>query len=270
MTSEFLLEARNLEQVGGGSSAIRNGLAGWPVLQNVSFSVARGESFAIIGDAGSGKSVLARCLAGIEAPLAGEVRILGDDLHGVVSLRRERARKSVHLLVPESTSVLNPRFTAEEVIEEALLTRGILDASAREERIFELVQLLGLGERGIWSLGELHSLDRLRVALARSLAGNSEVLILDETLNSLPTAHHVEAFSLLNGLRERLKLNYVVLTRHAPVARRLAARVAYLQDGRLLEFGDEAMLAGSPATDSRPSRATHIPTYAYGSRTATC
>ena len=209
-------------------------------LHEIGFEVARGESLALLGPAGAGKTALLRLLAGLERPDAGRVLLAGRDLAPLSAPRRGLA-----LMDPAAT--LDARRTVQEVVAQPLSGFDVpsRDRPARVARALTLLGLDGLEGR---KLGQLGPLPRLRVALARALAPEQPVLLLDDPLAGLdPPARRALGFEL-RGLVRRLGLTVLLATRDGEEAMALGDRVAVLEDGRIAQLDTPRRLYEEPAT----------------------
>lgn len=209
---------------------------GRTVLRDVSFTLARGETLAVVGPSGGGKSTLARCIAGFETPAAGEVL-----LHGRAIARGDRSR--VQLIFQQPAASLNPRFTAAEILEEPLVIQR-RERRGAAARAMELAGLPadGLGRRAL----EFSGGERQRLAIARALVLEPEVLILDESFAGLDWRLQEQIAGLLRGLAERLGLAYLLIAHDLELAAGLAHRIAVMEAGEIVEQGPAAEVMAAP------------------------
>ncbi|KGF70847.1 hypothetical protein LL06_02875 [Hoeflea sp. BAL378] len=197
-------------------------------LDDVSFTVARGDFIAITGPSGSGKSTLLDILCGLEEPSAGEVLYDGRPVRGRTAWARLRAARigfvfqSFHLI---------PALTVAENIEIAMLWQG-LPARGRASRVTELLDRLGLGDRRAQHPMQLSGGERQRVAVARALANRPELIVADEPTGSLDSRSGADIINLLEDLRRTAAITIVLVTHDRSIAERCARRVE-LVDGRI-------------------------------------
>lgn len=237
MSTEAVLEARGLSKRYGAVQA----------LDEVDLGVARGAILALVGESGSGKSTLARCLARLEEPDAGEVRFEGRNVRplGGRSLLPFRAR--VQLVLQDAATSLNPRFTAAEIVAEPLLVRRRGNAAERRRRALELMELTGLPASQADRLpGQFSGGQRQRLALARALALEPEVLILDEALSGLDVSVQAHVANLLMEIREQRSLTYVLISHDLALASRLAGEIAVMHRGTVVERGTPRAILEAP------------------------
>jgi len=223
----------------GGRSAVR-------ALDAVSLEVAAGSILAVVGESGGGKSTLARCLALLEEPTAGEVFVDGRPVSELDARGRRELRPRLQLLFQDPASALNPRFTVADSVAEPLVVRRWGDRVRRRARALELMDEVGLeaslAERGPLALS---GGQKQRLVLARALAAEPRALLLDEALTGLDLSLQAQVVNLLLRLRERHGLTYVLVTHDLRLAAHLADRVAVLDRGRLTECGLPGEILGA-------------------------
>jgi peptide/nickel transport system ATP-binding protein len=217
-------------------------------LDGVSFSAERGEVVAVVGESGSGKSTLARVLLGLVRRTAGEVAVLGTPVPADPRLYPCGLRARIQPVFQDPGAALDPMRTVAEALEEPMLLRTALDAGARAARSRELLAQVGLlpAHLGRWP-HELSGGQKQRVSIARALAANPDVVVLDEPLSALDVSTQGQVLRLLAELRERLGLTYVLITHDLSVARRVATQVLVLSGGRAVEAGPVREVFDSPA-----------------------
>jgi len=245
-----------LEQVGKVYPGTRQGWLrrGAPVqaLQDVSFSVQRGECFGLVGESGSGKTTLTRCILQLEAPSAGRIRFEGEDLARLspAALRRLRARIQIVFQDPQAS--LNPRMSVHDIVTEPLLVhrRSLgLDARARTERAVELLGLVGLGPQHLYRHPhEFSGGQRQRIGIARALVTQPALLLLDEPTSALDVSVQAQVLNLLEDLKRRLGLTYLFISHDLAVIRYVCDRVALIHHGRIVEQGASARIFEAPQT----------------------
>ncbi|MDE3167715.1 MAG: ATP-binding cassette domain-containing protein [Acidobacteriota bacterium] len=206
------------------------------VLRDVSFTLARSETLAIVGRSGAGKTTLARCVAGFETPDAGEILLNGRPIG-----RAERPR--VQLIFQQPAASLNPRFTAQQILEEPLVIQR-RDRRGAAARAMELVGLPpgALGRRAHQFSGG----ERQRLAIARALVLDPAVLILDESFAGLDWRLRDQAAALLGELRERLGIACLLIAHDFELAARMAQSLAVMEEGAIVEQGPTAEIMAAP------------------------
>jgi peptide/nickel transport system ATP-binding protein len=201
----------------------------------------------LVGESGSGKSTLARCLCALESPDAGKIYFEGSDLLRLPSSEVRKARRRIQLVMQNTAAAFNPSLTVEETVSEPLKPME-LPRALRRDRAVALMQMVDLSEQ--WRRRkpqELSGGQRQRLAIARALAADPAVLILDEALNGLDPAAQAEMIELLLKLRESLSLTYLFITHNLDLARFIADDVAVMHSGRIVEYGSPAAILGCPS-----------------------
>ncbi|MHB2266115.1 ABC transporter ATP-binding protein [Aliihoeflea sp. PC F10.4] len=237
--TEPLLSVENLQV----HFPIRGGFLGKPVgwvkaVDGVSLDIARGESVALVGESGCGKSTLGAAILGMQKPTGGTVRFDGKTIvHDDASARRVLSRE-LQIVFQDPVSALNPKLTIGESIAEPLAIHGVGSAKERRARVAELLGLVGLhtqhAERkpNAFSGGQ-----RQRIVIARALALNPQLLILDEPVSALDVSIRSQILNLLLDLQQRLGLSYLFISHDLSVVRHFADRVAVMYLGHLVETG---------------------------------
>jgi ABC-type glutathione transport system ATPase component len=200
------------------------------VLRDVSFEISRGETLALVGPSGSGKSTLARCVAGFEQPDSGEI-VLPD-------------RSRVQLIFQQPAASLNPRFTAAEILEEPLL----IQHRARTGAAVRAMELVGLARDSVGKRAlEFSGGERQRLAIARALVVEPELLILDESFAGLDWRLQEQVAALLRDLQQRLGLAYLVISHDLELVAGMAHSLAVIEDGAIVERGAAADVLAAPS-----------------------
>ncbi|WP_067821703.1 ABC transporter ATP-binding protein [Nocardia inohanensis] len=203
-------------------------------LDGVTFAVRRGETFGLVGESGGGKSTLVRTLFGINTPRAGSIRVLGHDLAALSARERRALRNRVQLVFQDPYSSLDPRMTAHDIVAEPLRITG----GYSRDRVVELLAQVGLGQDALTRRPAAFSGgQRQRLGIARALALDPEVLVLDEPVSALDASVQAQVINLLQDLQERLGLSYLFIAHDLSVVRHLADRVAVMHLGKLVEIG---------------------------------
>lgn len=215
-------------------------------LDGVDLSLVEGQTLAIVGESGSGKSTLARCIALLEQPTAGEIWFGGRDLLAASREELFPVQAQIQMIFQDPAAALNPRFTAAEIIAEPLRIhrRG---SQEQRDRALGLMQLVGLkpdwaGRRAL----EFSGGQRQRLAIARALALEPRLLILDEALSALDPPIQAQIINLLLELQKSRRLSYLYITHDLSAVSCLADEVAILARGRIIERAPTAELVSHP------------------------
>lgn len=212
-------------------------------VDKVSLEIADGEIFGVIGYSGAGKSTLIRLLNGLEKPTSGSVKIGGLEISAIKGKKLREARQKVSMIF-QHFNLLWSR-TVKENIAFPLEIAGVQKA-AREKKVAELIELVGLGGRENAYPSELSGGQKQRVGIARALANDPEVLLCDEATSALDPETTDSILDLLTGINERLGLTIVLITHEMHVIRKICHRVAVMEAGKVVEMGDVLNVFQSP------------------------
>ncbi|MEX0427379.1 oligopeptide/dipeptide ABC transporter ATP-binding protein [Nocardioides sp. DS6] len=236
-TSTPVLEVRDVDvrlPARGGSLLSRDRVH---ALTGVSLAVAPGETVGVVGESGCGKSTLARVLIGLQRPTSGTVAVNGTDLAGLTGRARSRVIGStVGMVFQDSSTALNPRLPVRAILRDPLDVHRHGNAAARQERVRELMSLVGLPASVADLLpSQLSGGQRQRVAIARALALEPAVLVADEPTSALDVSVRAQILNLLLDLNERLGLATVFVSHDIATVRRMADRIITMYLGRIVE-----------------------------------
>ncbi|WP_142846596.1 nickel import ATP-binding protein NikE [Telmatospirillum sp. J64-1] len=205
------------------------------VLSEVSLSLAAGESLALLGPSGSGKSTLARLLLGLESPSSGRITFRNQPLQGLRGEDWQAFRRAVQVVFQDSLSAVNPRHRVGRIVAEPLRHLTKLNPAQQAARVAEVLELVGLSPEDADKLpGQMSGGQVQRVCIARALAPEPAVIILDEAVSNLDLVMQIQVLDLLASLR-RLGTAFVFITHDLRLVPRLCDRVAVLEEGRIVE-----------------------------------
>lgn len=206
-------------------------------LNNVSLTLARGETVGIVGESGSGKSTLGRCVVRLEHPDDGELLLDSVNFSTLKgdALRRERHR--VQMIFQDPYASLNPRTKVGMAIAQGPIANGTPKAQALEQAS-ELLELVGLGSGALERYPhEFSGGQRQRIGIARALALNPELIVADEAVSALDVSIQAQVLALLEDLKQRLSLSLLFITHDLRVAAQICDRIVVMQHGRIVEQG---------------------------------
>ncbi|WP_086820919.1 methionine ABC transporter ATP-binding protein [Allokutzneria sp. NRRL B-24872] len=214
-------------------------------LDGVSLEVPAGTILGVVGTSGAGKSTLARCIALLEQPDSGSIRVDGTDLVSLSGASLRAARRQIGV-VPQTDSLLRQRTAAGNI---ALpLEAAKVPGPQRKQRVAELLELVGLSDKAANYPDQLSGGQRQRVAIARALAASPSVLLADEPTSALDPETTGSVLTVLDRVRSELGLTVLVVTHDMAVVRRICDDIAVLEHGRVVENGKVLDLISEPGS----------------------
>jgi peptide/nickel transport system ATP-binding protein len=216
-------------------------------LDGVSFTVAEGETLAIVGESGCGKTTLLRSIARLTEPTAGGIRLHAQDLARARGRRLASLRRTLGMVFQDPQSSLNPRRRVGATLERALRARG-LDRSAARASVSPMLERVGLPAAYAARFPhELSGGERQRVGIARALAGEPRLVLLDEPVSSLDASLRLGVIELLGELQAQLGCAYVLVSHDLAIVAAVADRIAVMYGGKIVELGDARQVLQEPA-----------------------
>ena len=216
-------------------------------VDGVSFHLDAGETLALVGESGCGKSTVSRLVLRLIEPDAGSVRFDGRDLLALDSRDLRAFRRNAQLIFQDPYASLNPRMTVDQILSEPLALHDLVPHAARRSRVEELLTLVGLEPRHARQYPhEFSGGQRQRIAIARALAVEPKLVICDEPVSALDVSIRSQILNLLRDLQDRLGLSYVFVSHDLAVVKHIADRVAVMNLGGIVEIGDTEDLFASP------------------------
>ncbi|MBM3504420.1 MAG: ATP-binding cassette domain-containing protein [Alphaproteobacteria bacterium] len=216
-------------------------------VDEVSLSIRRGETLALVGESGSGKTTLARAILHVEPATSGRVVFDGTDLAALDAGQLRAIRRRLQMVFQDPYSSLNPRMRVGAIIAEPLVVHGLRSGRAAIDEVRRLLALVGLPPDAAERFPhEFSGGQRQRVGIARALAVTPDFIVADEPVSALDVSIQAQILSLLEELRERLKLTYLFIGHDLAVIRYIATRVAVMYLGRIVEIADRDDLFARP------------------------
>jgi ABC-type glutathione transport system ATPase component len=215
--------------------------------REVDFEIFAGQTLALVGSSGSGKSTIARCVTRLEKPDAGQIWLEGTDIARIDSRELRPFRPKLQMVFQDAATSVSLRFTADEAIEEPLLIQRPGDKSARRARAKELMQEVGLSLQ--WadrSAMDFSGGQRQRLAIARALALKPKLLVLDEALTGLDLSTEAQIANLLLDLQASHLLAYLLISHDLVLVARFADTIAVMAKGRIVEHGPASQVLANP------------------------
>ena len=213
------------------------------VVKDVSISLKKGECLGIIGESGSGKSTFGKTLIGLLTPDKGDVTVNGISLYGKSSRDEKRkVKQAVSVVFQDYTSSANPRFRIKDIIGESLrvIEKRENIKIDKKKRTEELLELVGLNKNFIDRYPhELSGGQLQRVCIARAVATNPEIILLDEAISSLDASTQTQVMDLLKNLQKEFGFPYIFITHDLPSVTYMCDRVIFFYDGKIVEQVDD-------------------------------
>jgi oligopeptide/dipeptide ABC transporter ATP-binding protein len=217
-------------------------------VDGVSFTVEAGSTLGLVGESGCGKSTVARSLVRLVEPSGGSIRLEGRELTTLSDDAFEKVRPHLQMVFQDPTASLNPRLSVRRTVEEPLMLHTALSPAERRERAAAVLEEVGLGtELAERYPHELSGGQRQRVNIARAVASNPRLIVLDEPTSALDVSLRARIILLLEEMRERHGLSYLFISHDLATVRYLAARVAVMYLGVIVEEAPTAELFAHPA-----------------------
>ncbi|MXQ13591.1 ABC transporter ATP-binding protein [Microvirga makkahensis] len=247
-TEQPVLEVSNLTT----RFEIRSGLFGKVkgrvhAVENVSFSLRRGETLALVGESGCGKSTTGRSIMRLQRPMSGSVLLEGEDLLQLDSRSLRERRKRIQMIFQDPFASLNPRINVGDAIAAPLLINGLASRSQAGEKVAELLHHVGLSADMAYRFPhEFSGGQRQRVCIARALALEPSIIVADESVSALDVSVKAQVVNLMLDLQARMKLAYLFISHDMAVVERVSHRVAVMYLGEIVEIGPREAIFGNP------------------------
>ena len=216
------------------------------VVDGIDLEIKRGDTVALVGESGCGKSVLLRTILGLEAPTAGHIYFEGKDISTLTRQERRNMQSRVQMIFQDSMSALHPRFTIQESLEEPLILNGMRDKAQREARVVETLLKVGLDESYCTRYPRsLSGGQRQRVVIARALVERPELILADEPISALDVSLQAQVLNLLMDLKDEFHLSMLFVAHDLAVVRQIADYTLIMYAGKIMEAAPAARIYDS-------------------------
>jgi oligopeptide transport system ATP-binding protein len=217
-------------------------------VDQVSFTVDRGETLGLVGESGCGKTTVGRTMLRLYEPTGGKVFFAGQDLFALSQKELLPYRRKMQMIFQDPYASLNPRMTVAEIIGEPLTVHRLAEGKAAAERVRELLDLVGLNqEHAARFPHEFSGGQRQRIGIARALAVKPEFIVCDEPISALDVSIQAQVVNLLENLQERMGLTYLFIAHDIAMVRHISNRIAVMYLGKLVELAASRELYQKPA-----------------------
>ncbi|GAB3066284.1 ABC transporter ATP-binding protein [Salinicoccus sesuvii] len=248
MTENLLLKVENLKQY----FPIKGGFLGRTVnhvkaVDDISFSIRKGETVSVVGESGCGKSTTGRAILRLDEPTAGGVEFEGRDVLGMSAKEMRKMRSEMQIIFQDPYASLNPRKTVRQTLNEAMEIQNVVPKKERNARIIELMETVGLQKHQVDRFPhEFSGGQRQRVGIARALSVNPKLIICDEAVSALDVSIQAQVLNLLKRLQREMGLTYLFIAHDLGVVRHISDRIIVMYLGKIVEMGDTKSIFENP------------------------
>lgn len=244
MNEEVVLEVRNLvKHFKGEKKLFKKSQSIVKAVDNISFKLKKGESLAIVGESGCGKTTLAKSIIKLIKSDSGEVIINNKNIFDADKKELQKVRTEIQMIFQDPYSSLNPMKNVKELIGEAMIHHGIADKNNLEEKVVEVMELCGLRREYINRYPkEFSGGQRQRIGIARAMALKPNIIIADEPVSALDVSMQAQIVNLMIDLQEKSAISYLFISHDLALVKYIANRVAVMYLGSIVEIGDKNLI----------------------------
>jgi ABC-type glutathione transport system ATPase component len=219
-------------------------------VDDVSFSVDKGKTIAVVGESGCGKSTIAKALMRLVTPTSGRIDLDGTDLAALSESQLRPLRSKFQMVFQDPYGSLDPHMTAQEIVAEPLKLQGVRSKAERHKAAAKLIDQVGLPVRSLDKHpAEFSGGQRQRIGIARALASKPELLVCDEATSALDVSVQAQVLRLLKSIQDETGITYVFISHNLGVVQEISDSVMVMQKGKLVEHGTTASVLTAPKED---------------------
>jgi oligopeptide/dipeptide ABC transporter ATP-binding protein len=245
---KILLEATNIVKhfpIKGG--VFMKEIAAVKAVDGVSLTIDEGETVGLVGESGCGKTTFGRAILRLEEPTSGDIYFEGESILSYDKNKMQALREKMQIIFQDPFSSLNPRKTVAHIIGEPLLVHGMKSRKKREERVLELLRVVGLRKENMRRYPHQFSGgQRQRIGVARALALHPKLIVCDEAVSALDVSIQAQVINLLKDLQDEFGLTYLFISHDLSVVEHVSDRVAVMYLGKIVEFAPSQALYRTP------------------------
>lgn len=219
-------------------------------VDDVSFSVEKGKTIAVVGESGCGKSTIAKALMRLVTPTSGRIDLDGTDLAALSEAKLRPLRSKFQMVFQDPYGSLDPHLTAQEIVAEPMKLQGVRSRAERHKAAASLIDQVGLPVASLDKHpSEFSGGQRQRIGIARALASKPELLVCDEATSALDVSVQAQVLRLLKSIQDETGITYVFISHNLGVVQEISDTVMVMQRGKLVEHGTTAQVLTAPAED---------------------
>ncbi|BAL81293.1 ABC transporter ATP-binding protein [Caldisericum exile] len=243
-----LVEVQNLVKYFPVLGGVFSRPVGWvKAVDDVSFHIFEGETFGLVGESGSGKTTAGKTIIRLIEPTKGKIIFDGKDITKLPENQLRPIRREMQIIFQDPYGSLNPRMPIGEIIREPLLVHGIGDRKEQEERVVEIMKLVGLRPEYLRRYPhEFSGGQRQRIGIARAIVLNPKFVVADEPVSALDASIQAQVLNLLLELQQKLALTYLLVAHNLAVVRHVSDRIGVMYLGKLVEVAETKELFTTP------------------------
>jgi len=245
---KIILEVKNLKKYFPVLGGVFSRPVAWvKAVDDVSFHIYEGETFSLVGESGSGKTTTGKTILKLHEPTSGHILFEGKDISNYSPSEMRPLRRDMQIIFQDPYGSLNPRLPVGEIIREPLAVHKIGTKKEQEERVVEIMKLVGLRPEYLHRYPhEFSGGQRQRIGIARAVVLNPKFIVADEPVSALDASIQAQVLNLLLELQQKLALTYLFIAHNLAVVRHVSDRIGVMYLGKLMEVADTQELFNNP------------------------